>query len=501
MKNKFITLMVMFVCSVSLVLGQGFKAKPGTTITLEQDAYVKVANDGNLILEANVSKTASLIDRNIATHVNFSGINGTGESKVEIYLAEDQWHYLSSPVDDAVSNVFLGIYLKMFFEEDSTWFYIAPIDSVLHPMTGYAAWSSGSTTGNTTRTLNGDLNAGSYSVTLTNHGSATHGSKGFNFTGNPFASAIDWQLGSSAWTRTNIDPTIYMWNPLMGQYGNYNRNTKLGTNGVDSIIPPKQGLFVHVTTNGTGTLGVNNNARLHNDKAFFKGSAKMNNSMEGILLTTSGNGYKDETIIAFNENATWEFDYLFDAFKLKGIIEAPQLYSTAGKIKLSVNTLTEIDEDLTVPVNFENGQQGNYLISASNIESLAAEIEVYLEDLKLNVMHDLKLSGDYQFYASPDDNIERFLLHFHNSAYGIDDNISNNNISVWSYQNKTYINNPGNLKGIVTINNILGQQVLVDCLYDGLNTLIIDQTNTKAYYIVTVKSDKILLTNKILITN
>jgi len=128
-------------------------------------------------------------------------------------------------------------------------------------MQGWALWSP-SGTGSTTRTYEGDFNTGNQSFNLTRHTGGTTCQQGANLVGNPYPSSLNWE--SSDWTLTNVSPTIYLWNSTSGNTGTYNRDTDVSTNGVDSIIPPKQGFFVKVTSGNTsGTISVGNDARIH----------------------------------------------------------------------------------------------------------------------------------------------------------------------------------------------------------------------------------------------
>lgn len=421
MKTRNLSLSILMIAFAFTVYAQGIKMDKTAKMTIEDGTQIKVINGGNLLLEADDTGTASLIDRNSSNQINYSG---GGESKVELFLSEDNWHYVSSPVDNALSSVFMDIYLKQFDEADSSWFYIFATNSVLHPMKGYASWAATDKTGSTTVSLGGALNCGSLSKTLTNHGAASHNSKGFNFVGNPYPSAIDWQLGNTAWTRTNIDPTIYLYDPLIGQYGNYNRITQISNNGIDNIIAPKQGFFVHVTNSGTGTLEVNNNARIHYDKPFLKSSTAIYDNL--IDLKVSGTNYGDETQIFFEESTTSDFDYLFDAMKLFGKEEAPQLFSgLMNETIYSVNGLPEVSEDLTIPVGFIAGEDEDYTLDVSWGDMFAGEVEIYLEDKQTSQIQNVKENNQYSFPASTLDVEDRFVIHFRNPLSGEEQEFDN----------------------------------------------------------------------------
>ena len=91
--------------------------------------------------------------------------------------------------------------------------------------------------------------------------------KGFNLTGNPYPSSIDWRA-SSGWTRSDLVSTgggydMWIWNPTANNYGVYNSADAdgVGTNSVTRYIAPMQGYFV--TASSAGNLSMNNDVRVH----------------------------------------------------------------------------------------------------------------------------------------------------------------------------------------------------------------------------------------------
>jgi hypothetical protein len=482
MKTKIITLslLIPMIAFVFIANAQGIIMEKTAKMTIENGTQIKVVNGGNLLLKADDSGTASLIDRNTSNQITYSG---GGESKVELFLSEDNWHYVSSPVTDAQSSVFMDIYLKQFNEADSVWYYIFATDSVLHPMQGYASWAASSLTGDAMVTYNGELNCGAVSTSLTNHGGATHNSKGFNFVGNPYPSAINWQLDNTAWTRTNIDPTVYLYNPTAGQYGNYNRLTKIGNNGVDSIIAPKQGFFVHVTTNGTGTLGINNNARLHNDKVFMKSSGTIYDNL--LYIQVSGTAYNDETQIFFEESTTSDFDYQFDAMKLFGKTEAPQLFTGfLDETIYSVNGLPEVSEELHIPLGFIAGEDEDYTLKISWGDMFAGEVEIYLEDKQTSYIQNIKENSSYSFASSLLDETDRFVIHFSNPL-SVEEQEFDKLFDISVTDNVITLNNSGSENAYAKIIDLTGRSLTQKELLTGQNLFIVN--GSTAWYLVYIQ--------------
>ena len=186
-----------------LSINNNFTVRPGAWFTNASGNTVNV--QGNAILKGNSSSKASFIDN--------GSFNVTGTSTVESYYADGRWHFIASSVSNALSGIFLNIYLKNWNEADSTWTYITATDSLLKVGKGYEIWS---TIGNpTVQYVGGTLNTGNISipVTATDQGGASGigAGEGWNFVGNPFPSAIDWGTANnpiSGYVRTNLDNTL-----------------------------------------------------------------------------------------------------------------------------------------------------------------------------------------------------------------------------------------------------------------------------------------------------
>ncbi|MEZ5083699.1 MAG: hypothetical protein R2750_09640 [Bacteroidales bacterium] len=114
MKIKFTILGLMFVFAASLVSAQETTVWPNTYITIESGATLDI-KEGNLVLKSDASGDASLIDIGSIT------FGGGGETQVQRYLTEGQWHLLSSPVSNSLSGMFLGDYLQRHTESSNGW--------------------------------------------------------------------------------------------------------------------------------------------------------------------------------------------------------------------------------------------------------------------------------------------------------------------------------------------------------------------------------------------
>jgi len=428
-------------------------------------------NAGNtgLVISSDAMGTGSLIE--------YNGVNAS----VDRYLTEDKWHYITAPVDDPLAEVFLGLYMMEWDEPLGQWTYIFDPNYVMSTdMEGFAIWS----TDMGTVTFTGNLNTGAKSFNTTNTFGASHNNKGFNFCGNPYPSSLNWNVDEgTGWTRTsgNIDPSVYIWNHDAGNYGVYVKDSPTGTNGVDSIIGPHQGFFVHCSA-ATGNIGVDNRARVHASKDILK----TNNSNPLFILRVNGDSYYDETMLRIDDQSSIQYDNMLDALKYRGDPEAPQLYSLSeDNQELSVNSFPDTDEYKVIPLGLEVGVESIYNISVSELNSFELPNGILLEDLKTGVITKVESNNSYSFTANPKDEAVRFLLHL-NGQLDIYES-SKGQTNIYSINKVLYVEVPEKTKGNIVVYNIMGQEIIKTPIEDELTKIFIEKN---AYYIVTVLSDE-----------
>ena len=365
----------------------------GPNLTLNAGVYLTIVGtltlNGSecLIMKSNSSSTASLIDGGT--------ISGSGSLKFERYLSEDKWHYFSTPIVDASSNNFWNAAMYKYNASTSAWQAITR-DMTLQKMTGYDIYYAD----NTTATITGTPYTGSHSINLVS------ASNGYNFVGNPFPSAIDWDA-SSGWTKTNVDNAIYVWDPASSAISSYINGQS--NNGGSQYIPASQGFFVTVSGGGSYVLGVDNDVRVHN-AGNFRNKDKPGKSLKLKLADAESS---DETIIYFDQNATELFDGQYDAYKVEESSPSRTLIFSKTKdgTALSINGLPEMKVEESIPLYLSSGSSGLKELSISGMENFEMDVNVYLEDLILAKVWDMK-NGSYSFNYEAVDDQNRFLLHF-----------------------------------------------------------------------------------------
>ena len=483
-----------------------------------------IASGGNITLKSDASSTAS-----IATIG--SGGSITGDVNVERYIPPStrRYRFLSSPVTTTVADwrgeIFItgggvsseftsvgtnnvksngldwtlsGVPSMFGYTENissgglnTRWEAITSGNTSLTAGKGYRVFIRGDRSNagvldNTvtsqsavTITSTGALNTGNQTLPVTYNGSTVN--DGWNLVGNPYASTIDWNA-SSGWTKTNVNGTIYIYNPSTNTYGTWDGAT--GTNNVTQNISSGQAFFIR-TNDVSPILSCTEAVKVATTgAAIFKTDPE--NTLRVSLAKNATNS--DETIIRFMDGKLDEFNDNDDVRKF--INSEVNVSSNFGLDKYaSVNYLNPASlTNSVVKLSAWVDENGTYKLNFAGVNSFATTPYVLLKDKFLNKLVDLKNNAEYQFTITDDAKTKddnRFEVIFSNNSTSIE-NISNTSstISVYpnpatdvlniSVSNGTKVNN-------VNIYNVSGK--LVTTAKVTANQINISELNNGVYFI------------------
>jgi len=457
----------------------------GTVVTADAIARAKdltINAAGQLTLNTGISLTptgtftiesgGSFIDNNTSTTLN-AGVKrdlpGNWIPGNTLY----QSHLISSPVANQSNSIFFGSLMNQWNEATQYWDPLTMPYITMGVGTGYAL--SPLNPGYTS-TFSGVVNTGNKVVNVTKTGATP--SSGYNLVGNPYPSPINW---NSSVTLTNVGPTAWVWNNA----GNYIASNQ----GGGTVIAAMQGFFVQATAAGSVTF--TNAARTHSAATFYK------STVDNLLtLKVEGNNYWDRIQVSVNPLATAGFDADYDARKLAGSSDAPQIYSVIPGEQLSINTLPDLSGSPVIQLDFKAGTQGSFILTASDVESFPSATEFYLEDLIANKVQNLKANSIYNFTATPGQPEHRFNLHF--SPVGMDDNKTSSGIKIYSSEKTVYVNVTKELSGSIIIYNLLGTEIISKPIQSlAINKINLDVPS--GFYLVKVDGNNATSAQKVFI--
>ncbi len=419
--------------------------------------------------------------------INQGSINATVD--VQCYTTSGQWHGISAPLQNQTAHALYlngnpDVWVKNYDETDNSYHYITSLDTDLGDMEGWMVWIKAGSSPQTF-TFSGNTRTGTVGSDNNLTRSGAGNDYGYNFMGNPFTSAIDWEAASGI-TKTNLEDAIYVYNN--GNWASYINGT--GTNGGSSHIAMNQGFFVQVKDNGGsypeyGTLKINSDACVHSDTAFLKGNKALNNLLR---LQISNGTWQDETVIRFSDNASQEWDSNMDAHKLFSFNpDYPQIFSTDNGF-MSINTVSPATEKIPLDVKGKDNQ----MMTISLTENTTNYDAIFLKDnltgeytnllvSDFTFVHDAFYSDRFEISflitgeAENRDHVQHFTVY-----------ASNQNINVRTY----------NQTATVHIYNLLGQQLLKQSVKDGINTFFMHEPGI---YLVKIATKNQVETHKVFV--
>ncbi len=464
-------------------------------LTLQSSGQLTVKTTGQLTVYGDLSiassKNRAAADLTIESDNSGQGSliakgSVSGNVSVKNYVTAGQWHSIASPVSGETANAYyLGgspdVWLKEYNEATRSYTYITSLSTSLGDMKGWMVWVGGSTA--ETFTLNGTIHSGTLGSSNNMVRSVAGVDYGYNFVGNPFTSAIDWDA-TSGWTKTNLEDAIYVYNN--GNWASYSGGQ--GTNGGTQYIAMNQGFFVQVSDgNNNGTLQMTNDVCVHNDVSFLKATSSAR--YDDILrLQVDNDSLSDETIIRLDENATEGWDSNLDAHKLFSFNQnRPQIFSTANGL-MSINSLPLETGSVAIDVT---GKDGDMLtIQATQYSDFS---NVYLTDEYNGTIVDLTKTPYTFIYNATITN--RFTISF--TVTGLDNSsVSKNYYNIYSVQHSINIIQPIQSNTEVTVFNLLGQKVAAKNMK---STFITIPLKTSGYYIVRVSDEIHIQTDKVFV--
>jgi hypothetical protein len=314
---------------------------------------------------------------------------------------------------------------------------------------------------------------------------------------NPFSSAINFEDLYNYGNNSDV---------IKGHYWIYDASTGNyygGANGANSgMIQIGQGFFVEVNGDG-GDLIFSPSIRSHSEQAFRE------TNMNILKIDVSGGegGYTDELTIRFDGNATNGYDENIEVKKWNSFgYDATMIRSIAEDgTELSVNALpveSLINPMTSIPIHFECGYDAAYTFSFSGIETFEYAISIWIEDLYTGEWISIPESNpSFIFTGSPNDGVERFVLHFMGPTAVNEFNKFKETkpIHIYSSGNKVYVqNNSEQRVKEIAVYNLLGQEIYRNTVRKQ-SVYQITLNKDMGYYVVRVRTDQSIYSEKVFI--
>ncbi len=218
---------------------------------------------------------------------------------------------------------------------------------------------------------------------------------GWNLIGNPYPSSINWD--SPDLSKNNIYDVYYIWDPSIQNFAYHvGGPSPVSGNGGSNIIGSSQAIWVQTFAN-PASLVVKEKTKNSND------SWKSVNYNEVPLLNVKiiHNNFWDETKIRFIDDATENFDPLYDAKKLFSTNSSvPGVSTIADGLNLAVNTYSLNNGNITIPIKTYVENSGNATLEFNYLAEFPLGSCIVLEDLHTGNTYDIIDSPSLTIFLS-----------------------------------------------------------------------------------------------------
>jgi len=393
--------------------GPAFTLNTGLIMILHpgaQATFTSLTNNGTIDIRSDATNISSLLTG------SYSG--AAGNINVDLHLTAgptgDWWHYIASPATVS-KTVFTNIEPELLARYDET----KVITDVVDGWQWHDGYGGTSSFNDLTAKEGYDVSVGSdVTMTFSNLKSITtsmgridlpfSGSggdttiHGYSLLGNSLTCGINWDLVTYSHDHELLRHAYYI-RTNSGEEASYVLG--VGTNGATAHIASLQGFFVR--TRATGTyITIPDNAREHNAAPRFKSA----DQIPLVRLTLSSASARDEMVVRFDPEATYDFDGLFDAAKpfshLKGRLK---IYSVLRGENYSINAIPLPSKKTTIPITLEIPEAGTYKITRSQMQATGVN-SLILTDNLTGRKTDLSATAEYPFSATPGTIAGRFTL-------------------------------------------------------------------------------------------
>jgi hypothetical protein len=400
--------------------GADWEVESGARVDLSPGAALdltSLTNEGTLLLEANSTGYAQL---------RTTSYTGAGNFTVQRYAAAEGYHPVAFADAAAINRLGTvgadaGAGIQNTFTwnaQTSQWTSVPNGLETTVPGQGYLAyvgtdgvqasapttWSlTGAPTSSVSVSLAYDLGNQSNASSFAGQGASAQA--GWNFLGNSFSCALDFE----SFSRTNVARAFYVFDPTLGGVGGYRAHSPGGI-GLSSsaVIPPMTGFWVQTTAPGASLHSGNSLTPASHGRTLPRPFAnKGNRDRVAVRVSEWAQPQRtDEAILTFHpdlSNPATALDYLpeFDAREWLHGTGLPNLAYRKGNEYFTHKELPfgpAAQAPLVVPAFFRasasNINTSNPVLYRMFLDTVwsTSNYGVYLQDLALNALHPLHQS-------------------------------------------------------------------------------------------------------------
>ncbi len=240
-----------------------------------------------------------------------------------------------------------------------------------------------------TLSATGTIQSGSTNLPVTYN--ASNGN-GWNLVGNPYPSPINWD--AAGWTKTNIDPAIWIFNPSANAYANYNVTIGQGINGGSNLIESGSAFFVKANAVSPVLTAI------ESVKATAAPSTKLfKNQGQFLRLSLVKHGQlQDEALFGIIPGIADAQD-AFDSEKMMN--PSLNVYAISKPYRNGIHSIPSVSEQVTIPLGITSNFTGKHTFTVKG-EKDFTQYDLLLVDHYLGVISLLNEKPMVEFEINTD---------------------------------------------------------------------------------------------------
>ncbi len=226
----------------------------------------------------------------------------------------------------------------------------------------------------------GTINKGNFSPAITYTNTGVVEDDGFNLVGNPYPSQIDWSLV----TKSNLSPFFYVFDPSTNAYVAKSGSTQIASG---------QAIFVQATSASPSITFTESCKVANSPQYYFKTS---NQPLTIKVVRDSINS--DIAMLQFNSAASHGFNINEDALKFSN--SSINMGFLVGGKQVQINTIPALSTVADTFTLFISAPSNSYQISFANFNDIPDSKGIFLRDIALNTLTNLRSNPVYSFNTS-----------------------------------------------------------------------------------------------------
>ena len=266
-------------------------------------------------------------------------------------------------------------------------------------------------------------------------------------------------------------------------------------------IASGQGFFVEAQGDHSVIFNDAMRSKTYSNSDFFKtASTQEPNTMDRLWLNLqNADGMFSQLLLAYSDQTTMDYDWGYDG-RVNQSTNYLSFYTISGSDMYKIQARSAFDLNDVVPVGYFSAVAGEFTIGLGQQDGAlnAPETPIYLEDVAMNIVHDLR-QGPYVFTTESGHFKDRFLVRYATNTLAAPTfDALNSSVVATTTAGTLQLNSSLEVLKDVTVFDVLGRQLYAahDIMNHQWSTSGLTQSNQTLLLKITL-GNGIVITRKV----